>query len=413
MIDDIPSAIGASNALAPWLQGRASGRLWVAFSGGVDSTVLLHGLRHVANVSAIHINHGLHEDADQWARHGENVAATFGVAFRSQSVQVAAKGNLEAAARRARYQALQRQLAAGDLLAMAHHADDQAETRLWQVLTGRHPGGMPTQRRLGEGQLTRPLLTVRRRAIVAYAEHHRLRWIEDPTNADETLARNTIRHRLMPMIERRFPSAIELLAAPKQEMAADLAPLPLIDATTSANIERWLLGAGLPLAKRTVAEIQRQSHAAPHRNPCVTVTPAVDAWRFAQAWHLVQRRAASSAEQSLNPGEDLALANGVLRWHRGSPGLPQDISLNIRRRRGGERLHPHGRQHTKTLKALFWEARTPPWQRDRWPLLFQFQNLVAVPNLAVETRAVADEGWQPIWTPKPDTLTTFAGTMSS
>ena len=413
MIDDIPSAIGASNALAPWLQRRASGRLWVAFSGGVDSTVLLHGLRHVANVSAIHINHGLHEDADQWARHCENVAATLGVAFRSQSVQVAAKGNLEAAARRARYQALQRQLAAGDLLAMAHHADDQAETRLWQVLTGRHPGGMPTQRRLGEGQLTRPLLTVRRRAIVAYAEHHRLRWIEDPTNADETLARNTIRHRLMPMIERRFPSAIELLAAPKQEMAADLAPLPLIDATTSANIERWLLGAGLPLAKRMVAEIQRQSHAAPHRNPCVAVTPAVDAWRFAQAWHLVQRHRASDAECSLRPGEDLALAGGVVSWHRGRSGLRQDLSLNIRWRRGGERLRPHGRQHTKTLKALFWEARIPPWRRDRWPLLFQAQDLVAVPNLAVETCAVADEGWQPIWTPKPDTLTTFAGTMSS
>lgn len=413
MIDDIPSAIGASNALALWLQGRASGRLWVAFSGGVDSTVLLHGLRHVAGVSAIHINHGLHEDAERWVRHCAKVAATFGVAFRSQSVRVAAKGNLEAAARRARYRALQRQLAAGDLLAMAHHADDQAETRLWQVLTGRHPGGMPTQRRLGEGELTRPLLTVRRRAIVAYAEHHRLRWIEDPTNADETLARNTIRHRLMPMIERRFPSAIELLAAPKQEMAAELAPLALADAATSANVERWLLGAGLPLAKRTVAEIQRQSHAAPHRNPRVTVTPSVDAWRFAQAWHLVQRRAVSSAEQSLKPGEDLALADGVLSWHQSSPGLPQDLSLNIRRRRGGERLRPHGRQHTKTLKALFWEARIPPWRRDRWPLLFQAQDLVAVPSLAVETRAATDEGWQPIWTPKPDTLTTFAGTMSS
>ena len=413
MIDDIPSAIGASNALAPWLQGRASGRLWVAFSGGVDSTVLLHGLRHVAGVSAIHINHGLHEDADQWARHCENVAATLDVAFRSQSVQVAARGNLEAAARRARYQAWQQQLAAGDMLAMAHHADDQAETRLWQVLTGRHPGGMPTQRRLGGAQLVRPLLTVRRRAIVAYAEHHRLRWIEDPTNADETLARNTIRHRLMPMIERRFPSAVELLAAPKQAMAADLAPLPLADAATSANIERWLLGAGLPLAKRTVAEIQRQSHAAPHRNPRVTVTPSVDAWRFAQAWHLVERRVVSSAEQSLNPGEDLALVDGVLSWHRSGPGLQPDISLNIRWRRGGERLRPHGRDHTKTLKALFWEAHIPPWRRDCWPLLFQAQDLVAVPSLAVETRAVTDDGWQPMWTPKPDTLTTFAGTMWS
>ena len=413
LLEDIPRAVDAASALKPWRRGHASSRLWVAFSGGVDSTVLLHTLRHLPGVCAIHIDHGLHANASHWARHCAKVAATWGVAFQSRAVKVAANDNLEAAARRARYAAWQRQLAAGDVLAVAHHADDQAETRLWQLLTGRYAGGMPAERSLGCGRLARPLLTVRRRAILAYAEHHGLRWIEDPSNADETLDRNYIRQRLMPLIEGRFPAAVTLLAAPRHGADAAVAPLPLADASTTANIEHWLLGAGLPLARRTIAEIQRQSRAAADRNPRVAVTPAVDAWRFAQAWHLVQRRQALDAERAAEPGQDLALANGTLGWRWGRPGLARDAALRIRWRRGGERIRPNGRQHTKTLKALLREARIPPWRRNRWPLLYRCQGLVAVPSLAIEARAVASEGWQPTWLPKSDTLTTFSETMPS
>lgn len=413
MIEDIPRAVAAASALKPWRQGRASGRLWVAFSGGVDSTVLLHALRSLPGVSAIHIDHGLHPNASHWTQHCAKVAATLGVAFEYRSVQVAASGNLEAAARRARYRAWQRQMAPGDVLAMAHHADDQAETRLWQLLTGRYAGGMPGERRLGGGRLARPLLTVRRRAILAYAEHHGLRWLEDPANANEAFDRNYIRLRLMPLIEQRFPSAVAQLAAPRQRADAERAPLPLAAASATANIERWLLGAGLPLGRRTVAEIQRQSRAAADRSPRVAITPALDAWRFAQAWHLVHRQEASSAERTANPGQDLALANGTLSWRWGRPGLAQDTALKLCWRHGGERIRPSGRQHTKTLKALLREARIPPWRRCRWPLLYRSENLVAVPGLAIESRAAASEGWQPTWMPDSDTLTTFSEPMPS
>ena len=412
MSEAINRAVAASPPLAPWFENRAPGVLWVAFSGGVDSTVLLHALRSLAGVAALHIDHGLHQDAERWVRHCANVAAAFGVPFHSQSVQLAQPGNLEAAARRARYQAWQRRLAPGDVLTLAHHADDQAETRLWQLLTGRHPGGMPAQRRLGCGRLARPLLSVRRRDIVRYAERSKLRWLDDPTNTNIDFDRNYIRHRLMPLVEQRFPAAVERLAAPRREVEAEPLPLPTTDAIETANVEEWLLGAGLPLAKRAVAEIQRQNGAAADRNPCVSVAPGVAAWRFAQAWHLVHHQTIDCAQRLVKPGHEMTFAGGTLSWRRERLGLPQEAHLNIRWRCGGERIRPIGRQGTKTLKALLQEARIPPWRRDRWPLLYQAERLVAVPGLASDAHAVVAEGWQANWTPPRDTLTAFGNPLA-
>ena len=414
MTTDVERGVAASTVLAPWFEGQAAANvLWVAFSGGVDSTVLLHLLRGLAGVAAIHVDHGLNRDAGRWTRHCAEVAATFGVPFHSQAVRVAPGGNVEAAARRLRYEAWQRRLGHGDVLALAHHADDQAETRLWQLLTGRHPGGMPAQRPLGAGRLVRPLLGVRRRDIARYAERFGLRWIEDPANADESYDRNYIRHRLMPLVEQRFPSAIERLSAPRRERATTLTPLSMVAADEPAEVEDWLLGAGLPLAKRTVAEIHRQNNAARDRNPRVAVTPGVCAWRFAGAWHLVRRHASDCDQRLAKTGDDVALTGGILTWRWGVPGLPSDRRLDVRWRRGGERIRPVGRQRTKTLKALLQEGRVPPWRRDRWPLLYQAESLAAVPGLAIAAHAVVAEGWQPSWTPRDDTLTTFDDTFGT
>ena len=183
------------------------------------------------------------------------------------------KGNREHAARRARYSVWQELLGVGDLLALAHHADDQVETRLWQLLTGREPGGMPTERQLGAARLVRPLLSIRRAAINRYAEHFGLRWIDDPSNADLRLDRNYIRSRIVPVIEDRFPDALQRLAGPRPT-ATSPAPLPLHQASP-ATIRRWLHSGGLPVAHATVAEIERQTSAAPDRMPCIEVAPGV------------------------------------------------------------------------------------------------------------------------------------------
>ena len=410
----VAGAIAGTAALAPWFDGKAKGALMVAFSGGRDSTVLLHALRDVTGVAATHIDHGLNADSAAWARHCARVAADLGVGFEARRVCVAASGNREQAARRARYAAWRELLRPGDLLALAHHADDQAETRLWQLLTGREPGGMPLERRLGRGRLVRPLLGIRRAAIAAYAEHHGLRWIEDPSNTDSSLDRNYIRAHIVPRIEERFPGAVERLARPR--LVAPPVPLAA-SAVGTTTIEDWLRAAGLPVARAAVAEILRQTSACRDRVPRVAVAPGIRAWRHADHWHLVRDRA-PFAVQHATVGVCARIANGALDWRRGGRGLPNGMDVTMRPRAGGERLRVDGRNVTKSVKALLHDAAVPPWRRPGWPLLYvecaesaesaesagsaADGRLVAVPGLALAEGAAVDNGWQPQWTPVED-----------
>lgn len=395
----VAQAIASTTSLAPWFDGKPKGALWVAFSGGRDSTVLLHALRDVPGVAATHIDHGLDGDSPTWARQCARVAAAFGVDFEARRVCVAASGNREQAARRARYAAWRELLRPGDLLALAHHADDQAETRIWQLLTGREPGGMPAERRLGSGSLVRPLLVVRRAAITAYAEHHGLRWIEDPSNTDLSFDRNYIRAQIMPRVEERFPGAVERLARPRPVVA----PVPLATSAVSTNmIAEWLRAAGLPVAQAAVAEILRQTSACRDRVPRVAVAPGIHAWRHADHWHLVRDRAPFAAQQA-TVGSCARIASGLLGWRRGGRGLPEGMRVTMRARSGGERLRVDGRNVTKSVKALLHDAGVPPWRRPGWPLLYaDDERLVALPGLAIAEGAAVANGWHPEWTPVED-----------
>ena len=397
--DSVERALAQSRILDAFLAGtRPAGLLWVAFSGGVDSTVLLHALRAVPGSVAIHINHGLDPAAPQWVRHCAVVAREFGVRFESQSVCVDAHGNREQAARAARYAVFRELLAPGDVIALGHHADDQAETRVWQLLTGREPGGMPTERRLGAGWLVRPLMGVKRNQILDYARRHGLRWIEDPANADLGFDRNRIRHGLLGRLEERHPGALERLSAPRPSAVESLRPLPVEEAT-DPGIEAWLLAAGLPTPSKAIAEIRRQSRAAEDRNPRVAIASGTWACRYDRRWHLVADRDPAKPEPgAVVVGDDLATPDGLLSWQPAASGLKAGRSLSIHRRRGGERIRPLGRDCTKTVKALFQEARIPPWQRANWPLLYERANLLAVPSLAVGVEAVVANGYEPVWT---------------
>lgn len=399
--DGVERALAQSRTLDAFLDGtRPRGRLWIAFSGGVDSTVLLHALRAVAGTVAIHIDHGLDPAAPEWVRHCAAVAREFGVRFESRSVCVDSHGNREQAARAARYAVFRELLAPDDLLALGHHADDQAETRVWQLLTGREPGGMPTERRLGAGWLVRPLMGLKREQILDYARRHRLRWIEDPANADPGFDRNRIRHGILGRLEERHPGALERLSAPRRPAVGNLRPLP-VDEATAPGIEAWLLAAGLPTPTKAIAEIRRQSLAAEDRNPRVGVAPGTWVCRHDDRWHLVAGRDPSTPEpDDLVVGDDMATPDGLLSWRRAASGLQAGRSLSIHRRRGGERIRPVGRGRTKTLKALFQEAHVPPWQRTDWPLLYDRAELVGVPGLALAVEAVVANGYEPLWTPQ-------------
>src|SRR5690606_22303719 len=168
-------------------------------------------------IRAIHVHHGLSPHADAWADHCRGECARLGIELSLVSVQVGeVQGQgLEAAARQVRYQAFHEQLAEGDILLLAHNRNDQAETLLLNLMRGAGVGGlagMPRQRRLGQGLLFRPLLDWTRSELEEIARAWQLTWVEDESNQDEALARNYLRHQVIPALERQWPAAVSRIA---------------------------------------------------------------------------------------------------------------------------------------------------------------------------------------------------------
>ena len=393
-------------ALAAAPRGAAA----VAHSGGLDSTALLHAAaqaRSTGPLRVLHVNHGLHAQADAWERRSRALAASLGVDFLALRVAVA-PGNLQANARRARYRAWRRTLRAGEALLLAHHADDQAETVLWQLATGRAPAGMPRSRPLGAGRLERPFLRLRRSVLAEYAAARGLSWIEDPRNADTRFDRAYLRHEVLPRLAARFPGAATAIAASVDAAfsAAPAAPLPL-RGLSAASLRAWL---GVAVPERFVREVLRQAAARADANPIARLPGGLEVRRHDGCLHKVRPFIAATGAAHASefgaairrraaPGRRVELAHGTLHWRKSERGLPSQPALAIRYRAGAERIAPAGRGVSKRLKALFQEARTPPWLRDAWPLLFDGGDLVAVPGIAIAEGRATGEGWMPLWTP--------------
>lgn len=189
----------------------------VGYSGGLDSTVLLHATSRLVReaslgLSALHVHHGLSPHADSWAESCAEVCGRLGIEFTVKRVDVPTRSGegLEAAARRLRHQALLDLPV--DWLLLAHHADDQAETIMHNLLRGagvRGAAAMPESR----GRLLRPLLGLRRAVLLDYAETHELQWVDDESNADLRYTRNFIRRAIFPTLVSRFPRATEQFGA--------------------------------------------------------------------------------------------------------------------------------------------------------------------------------------------------------
>lgn len=189
----------------------------VAYSGGLDSTVLLHAAHRALNpaacrLSAIHINHGLSPNADVWAKFCADVCSGMKVPLHLVPIQLNRRSGegIEGEARRLRMEEFNRHPARWVLL--AHHADDQAETLLHNLLRGagiRGAAAIPYRRE----KLLRPFLGLGRNILRGYAEEHGLGWIEDESNIDCRFTRNFLRSRVLPPIRERFPTATERLAA--------------------------------------------------------------------------------------------------------------------------------------------------------------------------------------------------------
>ncbi len=200
----------------------------VGFSGGADSTALLHALSVIqsqvnASITAVHINHGLHEDADQWQLHCESFCHQNKIELTCLKIEpskCSGKG-LEAEARHLRYKAMSKLLKPGTCLLTAHHADDQAETLLLNLMRGSGVDGlsaMPESRPLGEGVLQRPLLGFQNSALISYLQENHVEWAEDPSNRHLKHDRNFVRHELIPLLETRWPEVSKRLLLTRRAM---------------------------------------------------------------------------------------------------------------------------------------------------------------------------------------------------
>jgi tRNA(Ile)-lysidine synthase len=409
-------------------------RIKLAYSGGLDSTVLLHALCALRDVlpihlGAVHVDHGLHPRSAEWAAHCRRTCAQWGVECEVETVRVACgrRRSPEAEARNARYRALAGHVQAGEVLVTAHHLDDQAETVLLMLLRGSGVHGlaaMPLAAPFGAGLLVRPLLELPRTALRAYALAHGVEWVEDASNREQAFARNYIRHSVLPVLKRRWPAAEAALgrsarhcaeaAALADEMgAADLTlaerPYPGVIAhggrCVSVQALRELSGA----RRRNLLRywIRKAGHAVPHTRLLEALVTGLIEGEVQQGgpvrWAGAELRRYRDHLCLMSPGEALD-AGFSRRWDlrsplmlgatglrlvsaqsRGSGLSPKRLGgepLTVRARRGGEVCRLQGRDFHHQLKKLFQERGVPPWERQRLPLLWVGDALAAVPGVA-------------------------------
>lgn len=432
--DGFPPGVDPLEALLPpLLHGRSS--VAVAFSGGLDSTALLHALARCSactgtKVHALHVHHGLSPYADAWEAHCRSQCLLLGVTFHTTRVDLDAQSRegIEAQARRLRYEALARMARAADCLHvfLAHHRDDQAETVLLQALRGGGIAGlaaMPAQaQRVGLTWL-RPWLGQPRSSLSAYVQRHGLSHVEDESNASPRHARNRLRHQVMPALALGFPGVAQALAqvaSQAQDALACLEELAAIDlaavqvdagldvrawhalspARRSNVLRAWLrqaLGQTAPRSLVARLMMQLRPGLAPHRWPasrgvvalyrdvlywCAPAPVVPDQvsvlWRIdgAGAFPVPGQVACLSVEPVLSgPGVPLS-ALGALSW---------------RTRCGGEQFQRHVAGVPRSLKKVFQEVGVPAWAREV-PLLYAGDTLLFVPGLGVDARHLKPDG---------------------
>jgi tRNA(Ile)-lysidine synthase len=419
--------------LEPWRNAAA----WrIAFSGGLDSTVLLHLLAGLAKtqslpaLSAIHVHHGLQAAADAWPGHCKAVCDALGVALQVVRVQVKPGASLERAARDARYGAFHEATGINEVLLTAQHRDDQAETLLFRLLRGagvRGLVGMPRQRSLGQGHLLRPLLDVARAELEAYAMQHQLRWIEDPSNQDHQFSRNYLRHQVFPALISRWPQAMATMARSAEHLSEaqglldELAQIDLSQARTVSEFD-WLGVPSLELAPLATLCAARQRNALSHWLAPLTQLPDSDHW---SGWEDLRDATGDARPVWRLAGGELHRAGGRIWWLSGpwlgscasvgpwpDPSMPlqlpgnglvmfsgpiPDGPLQIRYREGGEVMELSGRGH-RDLKRLLNESGVPPFVRGRLPLLFKDGHLLAVANLPGLDSSTSGD-WKLHWQP--------------
>jgi tRNA(Ile)-lysidine synthase len=411
----------------------------VAYSGGRDSTALLHctlqaAARAGVTVAALHVHHGLHPDADAWLRHAQAQCARWakrGLPIRFEHRRLAgqpARGeSVEAWARKARYRALgemARQCGA-TLVLLAHHRGDQAETFLLQALRGAGAAGLSAMPRIARRDgLTwaRPWLDESRQRIEAYMRQHRLAYIDDASNTDPRFARNRLRASVWPALCEAFPDAQASLAgaAIKAQLAQDaLDELAALDLPAVTRGDALLLAPWLALSPARRINVLRAWLRMREALPTAAlIQRLVDEWPAAKSgarWPVeegeLRSYRGSLRFERIRPHEETAAPPNTLsirragrialpQWHgvlvaqrvpSGGIAIARLADCELRERRGGEQFQAAPRSMARSLKKQYQAAGVPAWQRDG-PLLYAGDALLFVPGLGIDARQWADAG---------------------
>ncbi|MGW8391833.1 tRNA lysidine(34) synthetase TilS [Pseudoduganella sp. HUAS MS19] len=413
------------------------GPIAIAYSGGLDSSALLHLAAQSGRKSyAFHIHHGLSPNADAWEAHARKECERLNITFASRRVTLDDRS--EASARKARYAALGALCIEHNvhLLLTAHHLDDQAETVLLQLLRGAGPAGMSGMDAFNRAStllgtpdvlLARPLLQASRAELEEYVRENAIAHIEDESNADTRYARNALRHEVMPRLAEAFPGYQERFARSARhaqsaqrlltEQAAEdlrtclagedslgMAKVRTLSADRISNLLRhWFAERGIRLPSASwLAEMQEQALTARDDANLKVTHPDCEVRRHRDRLYLVPRRAEADAEQRESfrwNGEgsiEFPAFGGTLHIELAPLGLdPEWLRqqlLTIELRKGGEKLKPARNRPTRTLKQHYQTLGIPAWERERLPMVSIPGDILYAAGIGMDCRKLDSGG---------------------
>ncbi len=425
-----------------------SRKFLLAFSGGVDSMVLLDLLMNLVKESdqlrVVHINHNLNEYSDDWAQFSSKVCEKYDLPLINASVKPKRQGKgLEADARALRYQSFREIIQDNEYLLTGHHQDDQMETLLYRIFRGTGIGGLRAIRRktkFGKGFLYRPMLSVSRDKIEEYARLKNLKWICDSSNNDSSYDRNYLRKDIIPLIKKRWPSvekkvsrlaviaeqnqsllnefAIEDIGKLKNYSHLDVGTLSGKSYPRIVNIFRFMINKnnmGVPSMQVLNEGIKTLMHSK-SESPSMTWND-YSIRRYKHRLYFLNSSLNSpnnllaeiswDIKKTINLGENLGSIQARFLTGDGISLNKCPKSLAIKYRKGGEEIKPSGHKITKSLKNLFQENNVLPWVRDKIPLIYVDQELISVGDLWFNQDYKAnnnEDGFLVTWDKKMDVI---------
>lgn len=421
-----------------------SRKFWIAFSGGLDSCVLLHlfymNKKNInQSIEAIYVNHGLQQEAEDWGEFCKKQCDEYGIAFSQVKISKPHdKGtSIEEWARQERYALINEGMNEKEVLFTAHHQDDQVETFFLQALRGAGTRGlssMPMVKQYDNKYHARLLLSYSRESLLNYAKENKLAWCEDKSNADTRYDRNYFRHKLTPLIEGRWPAyretisrlinhqnetrqMLDEIASSDLELASLESPYCLnlnvikkISIARQKNlIFKWLKEVDFktPASKNMNKIISDVIDSTAEKSPCVNWQD-VEVRRYKDVLYTAKAMAKHDVltEYQWKPEKALSLLGEELIANSAqglgiSKTKTQGANFIVRYRSGGETIRPENTSQTKTVKQLFQEKSVLPWMRDRIPLVFIDGELAVIPGICIDERysATVDEpSWDIHWT---------------